>query len=221
MAHNNGDAAKAYRLRKAIQAGKTLKPTEVLWLGDYERQRPSAGTLPPGNTTAAAVPHGRSRRARKVNFQMEEAAESEGTGDSPAMIAAAAALQERAAGERLDSLTTNAVEALKEAVATYKTLCDSVITMLGVYQNAHLETLASVREHYIAKTEAEADALAATRAAENQGDPAKELMLMAVMKHLGIDLGGAAGAGEGDPAAVFQAAARQAGKANGKAKPAG
>jgi hypothetical protein len=193
MAHNAGDAAKAYRLRKALKDGKTLMPTEVLWLGDYERRTGgNTGTLPPGSTGAAAKaqPYGRSRKARKVNatFNLEEAAEAEGGGDSPAMIAAAAALQERAAGERLDALTVNSLNVLKEAVLTYRRLCTSVTEMLAVYQQSHLDTLASVREHYLARTKAEADTFAALKQAEDSGDPAKEMMLMVLMKHLGIEL---------------------------------
>lgn len=207
-AKNPGDAAKAFRLRSAKKRGQTLKPIDALWLADYEHHHPDNSK--PGGVRASH------RKGRKIDLHVEEAEESQVAADSPAAIAAAAALQERAAGERLDSLTVNALNVLKEAVFTYRKLCDSVTQMLAVYQNAHLETLGAVRQHYLARTEAESAAIEATRAAAEAGDPAKEMMLMVAMRHLGIEL--PAGA---DPAAFFRAATRdaKAAAANGKGKP--
>lgn len=203
---NPGDRAKAYRLRKAVARGDKLRPIDALWLQDYDHhQRTSTG----GART-------RSRKGRKIDLHVEEAEDHEASADSPAAIAAAAALQTRAEGERLDSLTVNALQVLKEAVFTYRKLCDSVTNMLAVYQQAHLETLGAVRTHYLARAEAESAAIEAAREAADAGDPAKELMVMALMKQLNIELPGGT-----DPAAFFrqQAAAARARAGKNGAKP--
>ena len=193
---NPGDRAKAYRFRKALKRGEKLKPIDALWLQDYDHKEKTTG----GART-------RSRRGRKIDLHVEEAEEHEASADSPAAIAAAAALQERAAGERLDSLTVNALNVFKEAVVTYRQICYSLKQQLEIYQQHHLETLASVRTHYLARTEAEAAAAEAERAMVQAGDPAKEMMVMALMRHLGVTLPDGT-----DPAAFFkgQAAAARA-----------
>ena len=206
-APNPGERAKAYRLRQMVKRGQVLKPIERLWLEDYEHRDKHAGVV-----------KSRSRKGRKIDLHVEEAEEHEASADSPAALAAAAALQSKAEGERLDSLTVNALAILKEAVSTYRKLCASVTDMLATYQQAHLETLAAVRTHYLARTEAESAAIEAERNALTAGDPAKEMMVIALMKHLGMD---PAAAGV-DPAAFFRqqrdAARQQAARPNG-AKP--
>ena len=215
--HNPGDAAKAYRLRAMVKRGQTLKPIDVLWLADYDHHHPNDHAAAGRASGAARGAHARSRKGRKIDLHVEEAEEHEASADSPAALAAAAALQSKAEGERLDTLTVNALKILQEAVSTYRKLCASVTDMLATYQTAHLETLAAVRTHYLARTEAESAAMEAERSALNAGDPAKEMMLIALMKHFGVDV--PAGV---DPGAFFKAqrdAARQQAAANG-AKPA-
>jgi hypothetical protein len=178
MAHNQGDAAKAYRLRKAISTGQVLKPIDKLWLDEYEHDHPRSGDA-----------YGASRKARKVSatFDLEEAAESVGSGDvNPATIAAAAALQSREEGRRIDALSTGAVEALKEAVSTYKSICESLQAMLETYQSHHLDTLDSVRNHYLARTQSEAALARMMEEKDNEGDPVNALMAIVAARHLGI-----------------------------------
>ena len=188
-------AQRAYRIRKALVDGKKVTPTERLWLAEYEHDHPgSTGRSEPIDVDPLPAPaakpaenYGRSRSGRKVNLQIEEAAESEGRGENPATAAAVAALTAREEGRRLDSLTVNAVKALEAAVSTYKSVCESLQAMLETYQHHHLETLASVRAHYLAKTEAEAEVMDLQRQQTEGGDPATSMMLGVLMKHLGIE----------------------------------
>lgn len=209
--HNAGDAAKAYRLRKAISRGETLKPIDRLWLDEYHHEHPQSPSAP-----ASATAAGRSRSGRKVSatFDLEEAAEAEGVGEGPASIAAAAALQSREEGRRLDSLTVSAVGALEKAVETYRQICESLQAMLETYQDHHLDTLASVRDHYLARTASDAEVARLQKERNGAEDPLTGLMAIMAAKHLGIDPSMLPGVAE---AAAKMAAEQQAatGHANG------
>lgn len=209
--HNAGDASKAYRLRKQIDRGEVLKPIDRLWLDEYDQEHPRS-------PKASAEAKGRSRSARKVSatFDLEEAAEAEGTGEGPASIAAAAALQSREEGRRLDSLTVSAVGALEKAVETYRQICESLQAMLETYQDHHLDTLASVRDHYLARTASDAEVTRLQKEREGGEDPLTGLMAIMAAKHLGIDPSMLPGVAE---AAAKMAAEQQAANgANGAAK---
>jgi hypothetical protein len=90
---------------------------------------------------------------------MEEAAESEASGTGAAAAAAAAALAAKEEGRRLDSLTVESVGALKEACAVYRDVCLTLKERTEVLEATHIAMLDAVREHYLARTEAEADAI--------------------------------------------------------------
>jgi hypothetical protein len=180
MAANPGDRTKAARLRRQLEAGQAVSNIDALWLQDYEEKQKRGGQ---------SKHYGRSRSARKVNatFNMEEAAEAEGTGDAAPTAAAAAvgeALKSREEGRRLDSLTTSAVGALKEAVNTYKEICLSMRDRLEILEATHISMLEGVREHFAARTEAEM----ALIQEQDRRDPAKDLLTMMVAKRLGIPM---------------------------------
>jgi hypothetical protein len=208
--HNAGDAAKAYRLRKAISRGETLKPIDRLWLDEYAHEHPQSPSA------SSSTPTGRSRSGRKVSatFDMEEAAEAEGTGEGPASIAAAAALQSREEGRRLDSLTVSAVGALEKAVETYRQICESLQAMLETYQTHHLDTLASVRDHYLARTAADSEVARLQKEAGGE-DPVTSLMVMMAAKHLGIDPSLMPGVAEAAARMAAEAAASNGAAPNG------
>lgn len=149
-----GDRAKAYRLRK-LRTSSKLMPIDALWLADYEEKEERRT-----RSRAADVGASRSRSGRKVKFEMEEDAEAEaiGTGTA-ATVAAAAALQVKEEGRRLDSLTIESVGALKEAVAVYRDVCLSMRRRMEALEDNHVEMLEAVRTQYLARTQAEINAL--------------------------------------------------------------
>lgn len=155
---NAGDRAKAYRLRKELKAG-TIKPIDKLWLANYEDEAAKHARR------HVDVGASRSKSGRKVEFKMEEAAEHEAVGSGSAAVAAAsAALAAREEGRRLDSLTIEAVGALKEAVNVYQSVCLTMRRRMEVLESSHVEMLEAVREQYLARTQAEINALETAQA---------------------------------------------------------
>lgn len=171
-----GEKARASRLRK-LQQGGTIGAPDALWLADYDER-------------ASKSKHfGASRSGRRVKLDITEAAESVGTGSSAAAEAAGAALAAREEGRRLDSLTVNAVGALREAVATYRAVCLSMRNRLEVLEATHVAMLESVRDHFIARTEAEGE-MTRQQQAEQMGDPATSMLLAMIAQRMGIALPG-------------------------------
>jgi hypothetical protein len=189
---NPGEAARAYRLRKARDGGQVLKPTDTLWLSDYEASHPNVnGTLPGAAGKANGTKHfGASRSGRKVKFEMQEATEAVATGSSDAAMMAAAALQERAAGERLDSLTINALKVYENCVNGWEKMATSCRRMLRTYQRDHLDTLRTVRKYYLESSSLQAQLQEAVKAKEQDDDPVNQMVLVAAAKLLGINLPG-------------------------------
>ena len=176
---NPGDRTKANRLRAAVTRGQKLQPIDALWLSDYDDHNGSR----PGPKPAGAVDVGASRSGRKVKFEMEEQAEAVGSG-SAAVAAASAALAAKEEGRRIDSLSTGAVDALKEACAVYKDICISMRERMEVLEATHVALLDSARDHYIARTEAETALMERDRDPEQ--DQATGMMMQIIAQKLGI-----------------------------------
>ncbi len=156
-----GDAAKAYRLRKALAAG-TIMPIDKLWLADYDEKAAQ-------RKRARSIGASRSKSGRKVKFEMEEAAESEAVGTgTAAAVAAAAALEVKEEGRRLDTLTLGALDVLREAVTVYRDMSLMMRRRMFELEETHAELLGAVRDQYLARTQAEINALEAS----NQGGDA-------------------------------------------------
>jgi hypothetical protein len=161
---NAGDRAKAYRLRK-VKPGK-LPPIDALWLGEYEDKAKDRE-----RAKARDVGGSRRRSGRRIKLDVEEHEEAEAVGTGAAAAAAAAALATREEGRRLDSLTIESVGALKEAVACYREICISMKDRMEILEETHIEMLGSVREQYLARTQAEINAMEAA----SGGDPMTKL----------------------------------------------
>ena len=174
---NPGERTKAHRLRQAIRHGQKLQPVDQLWLEEYEendrkRQAHQAG----------APDVGASRSARKIQLAIDEQGESVGTGNA-AVAGAMAALAAKEEGRRLDSLTLHSIDVLKEAVAVYRDMCLMLRERTEVLEHTHIEMLTSVRQHFIAATQAEGALL--QRDAEAK--PEDQLLTMLMAKYLGVD----------------------------------
>lgn len=207
---NAGDRAKAYRLRKALQRRENVADIDRLWLAEYEEKDPKRLASEGGG--GASKHHGRSRSGRQIKFELQEAAESEGTGNAAA-IAAGAALQAKEEGRRLDFLTINSVDALKEACAVYKDICLSLRQRMEILEATHIEMLQTVRGYYIHAMEAEGALIARDNEAASEVDPSTAMVVDMLAKHFNLD-----------PKAAQLAAARAAKSAkrpplNGAAKP--
>lgn len=177
---NPGDRTKANRLRKAEKAG-TITDIDRLWLDDYNEKKSQ-------NKTS----YGASRSARRVKFEMDESAESVGTGTA-ASTAAAAALAAREEGRRLDFLTSESVSALKEAVAVYKDVCLSLKERLEIIENAHVSMMETTRVSYLRSAQMEAELAAALRSGGGEDAESTQLLTQILTNHFGLGGRGPAG----------------------------
>lgn len=203
---NPGQRTKAHRLRKAIANGQQLDPVDRLWLDEYNqadqrRQHANGAPRPPDV--------GASRKSRTISVDIDEQAESVGTGDA-ATAGALGALREREEGRRLDALTMHSTDAIKEACNVYRDITLMLAENFEKLMGAVVQSMTDARTHYLARAETEAALIAAQNA--ERGNPADEMVMLILAKQLGIDpailKGGIAAA---------QAAQQQQGGANGVA----
>lgn len=165
---------KAAKLRKALRMGQTLDPDDAAWLADYEHRRDSA---------AEAVASGRSA-SRKVSYTEEEHA-AEGTG-SAAAEAAALASATREEGRRIDSLVQLGMTSLVQACGMYQQMTAALLKRTENFERAQVDMLAAMREHYLARTEAEAELVRAQAENKDGGEVSKlvEMLMPAIMAKL-------------------------------------
>lgn len=156
-ATRGADRTRAHRIRARVKRGDAVEPIEAAWLSDYEQSQA-------GSMGASA--------SRRVSYTEEEHA-AIGTG-SAAEVAAAAALA-REEGRRFDYLLTAGIDALMKACGMYKEMATIILARNQQMEDVHLGMLGSVREHYIKRVEAEADAIRLE--AEKQNEDPTNMML--------------------------------------------
>ncbi len=164
---------KAYRLRKRAEDGDLLTAEETAWLADYE--------------AAQGSDVGASATERIINI--EERSAAVGTGDAAREAAAMASIA-REEGRRIDYLAKTGMAALVQACTMYQQMAASMLARTEALEEVHLGMLESVRQNYLARTQAEVDAIQAAKDAE--GGQIGELvnaLLPVIMQRLG----GAAG----------------------------
>lgn len=141
---NPGHRTKASKIRTRIRAGAQVTPEEAAWLADYEEEQRRPKDV------------GGSRSERIINI--EERSEAVGTGAAAEVAAAAAMTREE--GRRLDYLLQGSVNALMKAVETYKSVTETLLERTLAMEEVHMGMLGTIREQYIARTQAEVDAIA-------------------------------------------------------------
>jgi len=174
---NAGDRAKASRMRKA----KVLAPVDRLWLAEYDEN--SEKRRKERQTRARSF--GASASGRRIKLDVEEHAESVGTGTAAA-AAAGAALEAKEEGRRLDALTVNALEIMKEAVLTYRQICFSMLKRSEVLEHAHVEMRKAESDQYLNNIELQG-ALQALQS-EKSDDVATDLLAQLLMKRFGVKM---------------------------------
>jgi hypothetical protein len=189
---NPGDRTKAHRFRRALKAGQTLQPVDQLWFEEYE-EKASAGRQQQAAITGA-VDVGASRKTRTISLDIDEQAESVGTG-SAAIAAASAALVAKEEGRRLDALLINAVDAMKMSAdinrqtalmlrEDYGALFELLSRRTEILESTHIEMLQAVHGYYRHAMEAEG----ALVAKESEGDPSTAMLIQLLSQHLGVQI---------------------------------
>lgn len=147
------DRAKAGRIRLKLEAGRDCDAGEIAWLTAYE-QTP-VGELPPPREDFGAS----QAKTSKVTFTEEKTeAQAVGLGQAAA-LATASAMATREEGRRLDSIIDRGLNALTRAVETYEKMVQQMLKERQADAQLHRGLLESVRTHFIARSEAEADVI--------------------------------------------------------------
>ena len=142
------DRVRAHRVRERERNGKEVSDDDAAYKDDYE------ATASPSAAAAAFAAAGRSASASKVTeFRQEErAAAAEGSHLHPDAYASIA----RSEGLRADTLLRVASSALIQVNQQAFALVELCYKRLEAVETAHVGMMHAVRDHYLARTEAEA-----------------------------------------------------------------
>jgi hypothetical protein len=135
------DYVRASKLRKKLTEGDELEEDDAAWFESYEASKQRQGR-PPINASAS----------EKITYTEERAA---ATGDHPHPVAYEGMV--RAEGLRADTLLRIAADALVRCNEQYAVMNAHLLDRTTAIEDAHVAMLESVREHYIARAEAEAE----------------------------------------------------------------
>lgn len=178
---SQSERSKAYKLRAKTRAGVILLPSEEDWLRDYEAK-----------ARARSAPDWGASASEKV-IHVEERHAAQGSGEAAAHAAAAAGIA-REEGKRLDALiaqsisaTTAGMTALQRACELHQAMAESMLSD-RIADRAEMRTLmASIREHYLARIDAEG---AASKAQQQDGDPMTQILtVLQELRGMGITAG--------------------------------
>ncbi len=135
---------RAYKLRAALKRGQLLTPEDEAWLREYE--------------AAQAAPKSAFAQSSRV-FHVEQH-DTQGEGDAAVAAAQAAPALAREEGRRIDYLLELIIKSNSTVSAMYERMMDQMLRRNEQLEEVHLSMLDAVRDHYLARIEAEADALA-------------------------------------------------------------
>lgn len=141
---------RAYRIRSRVKVGAAVEPEDVAFLADFEARTKNAGAS----------------SSRKVSYTEEEHAAA-GIGTAAEM--AAAGMMAREEGRREDNLARIGMDALKAANELLMSIVKENRKQASDLQAVHLQMLGTVREQYLARTNAEIETMRAEAAAEEEG----------------------------------------------------
>jgi hypothetical protein len=162
--------------RRADGLGPPLTEAEKKWLDDYEAERVR---------DARAKQNIFGKRSGRT-IHIEEADETIGAGDAATTAAAAAAASSREEGRRYDYLMQAGIQALQLACKLHENMAAALLQRTIASETANAALIESVRTHFLARLDAEADAAEAARAAEKEGGAfdkmAEQLMPMILAK---------------------------------------
>lgn len=160
MPETHADRSRAARIRLKLKQYMEVAPEDLAWLEAYEARTKGADM---GASVAAS---------REVTYtERETAAAAVGTG-AAAETAAGAAMLVREEGKRLDTILSLGMNCLVRSVETYERMVKQLLAEREQDAKLQRTLLESVRTHYVARAEAEADLIhaEAEAAADHQGD---------------------------------------------------
>jgi hypothetical protein len=148
---NGADRVRASKLRKKIDAGEKVAQDDQTWYQDYEQAKRGHRTKsdmldPPDPSINASV-------AEKITYTEERSAAQ---GNHPNPVAYEGMV--RAEGLRADTLLRIVADALCRVNSDYMTMNAHLLARTTAIEEAHVAMLHEVREHFLARVNAEAEA---------------------------------------------------------------
>jgi hypothetical protein len=139
------DYVRASKLRKRVAAGKELPEDDAAWFESYEQAKKPVGRPSPVINASAS---------EKITYTEERSAAQ---GDHPHPAAYESMV--RAEGLRADTLLRISADALVRCNEQYATMMAHLLARTTAIETAHVAMLEAVREQFVARMEAEADAI--------------------------------------------------------------
>jgi len=153
------DYVRASRLRKRVTQGEELEEDDAAWFESYESAKGKQGR-PPINASAS----------EKITYTEERSAAQ---GDHPHPIAYEGMV--RAEGLRADTLLRIVADALIRVNDQYATMNAHLLQRTTAIEEAHVAMLHEVREHFLARVNAEAEAIQLQQLLQSGGEGGGEL----------------------------------------------
>jgi hypothetical protein len=197
---NGANARKASGLRAK---GNAIGPVDKLWLSEYDeaiarrakeradrRKRHGIG-IPDGASIGA------SSKERTLKVDLVEKAEAAGIGaPAVAAIAAGAALEAKEEGRRLDALTLNSLEIMKEAVSVYRDVAITLRKHWAILASSLSDAMATNHDNRATIAELEAENIRLQKELEGKGETPEQMMMAAAFQR--FMAGGANGSATGN-----------------------
>ena len=157
---NRPDYVRASKLRKRVAAGDELSDDDAAWFDSYEQAKAPRGRPPIDPSVNASA-------SEKITYTEERATAQ---GNHPHPVAYESMV--RAEGLRADTLLRISADALVRCNEQYARMMEHLLARTTAIEESHVAMLDSVREHFIARMEAESEAiqLQTALAAANDGE---------------------------------------------------
>ncbi len=191
---NPGIAAhkqRAYRIRKQVENGSPISSEDAEWFASYDdaiRRNAEAKVVNADGSMGAS-------KNRKVSYTEEESA-AIGMGEAAMIAASGAAAREE--GRRYDNLMDRAITAMEKgndfmakACLMFSKMTEHCLTQSKTMMDTHVQILDSLREHHIARTEAESELVAAgLHEASDETDDLATDLVKGVLAGMGVKVPG-------------------------------
>ena len=179
---------KAYRIRKMVENGASVSSEDAEWFASYD------DAIRRNAQAKIDVSMGASKN-RKVSYTEEESA-AVGMGEAAAIAASSALAREE--GKRLDNLMDRAISAMEkgnnfmgQACVMFSKMTQHCLDQSKAMMDTHVQILDSLREHHIARTQAESELVAAgLHEASDETDDLATDLVKGVLAGLGVKVPG-------------------------------
>ncbi len=186
---------KAYRLKKLVEKGEPIPSTDAEWFANYQEAiRRNAE-----NKAESAF----GSKSHKVSFS-EESSDVASMGEAAAIAASSAMAREE--GRRYDNLMDRSILAMEKgnefmakACVMFSKMTEHCLSQSKSMMDTHIQILDSLREHHIARTEAESELIAAGVGQEEEKQDIAGDLVKGILSGMGVPIPAEPGEGDKGP----------------------